>query len=110
MDSFLFAERRNLVSARVPSHLNWPVLLADHFVPKSATETNIDFFYTAKTAMFFRKPEQNGRETWTEKERPEDERFLAFEKTCGPNRWRNAGGGRGGILIKGTILERKEVE
>ena len=27
MDSFRFAERRNVVSARVPSHFNWPLLI-----------------------------------------------------------------------------------
>jgi len=29
-----FAERRNLVSARVPSHFNWPVPRSKHFLPQ----------------------------------------------------------------------------
>jgi len=84
----------------VPSHFNWPLLLVDHFVPKSATEKDMDFFYTVKTAMFFRKPEQNGRGIWTEKERPVNEKFLAFEKTCGPNRRRKEGGEEVESLLK----------
>ena len=78
MDWSVSPERRNLVSARVPSHFNRPILLVDHFVTKSATKKDIDFFYTVKTAMFFRKPEQNGGGTWTEKERPMNEWFLAL--------------------------------
>jgi len=71
------------------------VLLADHFVPKSATETDVDLFHTVKTAMFSCKPQQNGRETWTEKERPENECFFYSRK-----RVTRIGWGRGGSLLK----------